>query len=270
MDKTLSMPRLFVATSIGKKALAAVTGAILFGFTIAHLAGNLQIFLPLVHPLAEGDLHPLDAYGMMLKGNKALLWGTRIVLLVSAVVHIAMTLQIAAHAKAARKTRYQYKNQGDATSTEQGALERIARSTMIISGPVLLAYIIYHLLHFTVGAPVGGHPFVEGAVYANLVRGFQNPIVASFYMIANLLLGFHLLHGGRAIFQTLGLKHPTYDALLAKAALAFCVFVCAGNVLIPATVVSGLIGNDASVDASLRALEAHYAAQEPAIYDSAE
>ncbi len=270
MDKALKMATPFVATSIGKKTLAAITGAILFGFTIGHLAGNLQIFLPLIHPLAEGDLHPLDAYGMALKGNKILLYGVRSLLLVSALVHVVMTLQIAAKAKAARSTRYQYKNQEQATSTEQGALERLARGTMIISGPILLFYIIYHLLHFTVGLHVGGHEFVEGAAYANVVRGFQNPWVAGFYMGANLLLGIHLLHGGRALFQTLGLKHPRYDALLSNTALAFCVFVCTGNVLIPVTVVSGLIGNDESVDASLRALEAHHAASEPAVYSNAE
>lgn len=212
--------RFFEATIV-KKAIMAVTGLVLFGFVTGHLLGNLQVFLGPVR---------LNAYAAFLKSNVELLWGTRIVLLVCVVAHIVVTIQLAQLKSKARPVGYVRKK-----NPHSGAASR----TMYYSGPMIAAFIIYHLLHFTVGAV---HPrFVEGDVYANLVYGFLQWPVSLAYAIAIGLLCLHLNHGIYSIFQTLGLAHPKYMPGIKKAAMAISILFFVGFVSIPAAVLTGFV-----------------------------
>ena len=226
-------------TTVGKKALVAVTGAILFGFVIGHLAGNLIL-------LAGPDAY--NTYAAGLKGNPPLLWGVRIVLLVSVVVHVAMTMQLARRNAAARPTPYK--------KPRQDLVTTYAARTMVLSGPLLFAFIAFHIAHFTApGLSLGGE-FDPQNVYMNVVHGFRVPWVSAIYIFANILLGLHLYHGGWSLFQSLGANHPKYNRLRKGAAVALALVVAGGNVFIPLAVMGRLIdiepgAIEAGVDTSL-------------------
>lgn len=189
---TKSIP--FFWTSTGKKVLMAVSGLALFGFIVAHLLGNLQIFL---------GQEELNRYSAFLKSTGELLWFARIGLLVMVAIHIVTAISLTLENKAARPVEY------------QGGKDYVAASyasrTMHLSGPIVLAYIIYHLLHFTVRSvhPEFGHLLdAQGRhdVYSMLVLSFQQwPIVLA-YLIGNGLLAFHLSHGLYSMLQSLGLQ----------------------------------------------------------------
>jgi succinate dehydrogenase / fumarate reductase, cytochrome b subunit len=218
--------------AIGKKTLVAVTGAILFGFVVAHLAGNMLVLL--------GE-EALNDYGALLHAIPELLWMARIVLLASVITHIVLSIQIARQARAARSVPYRAYVDG----TQQSILQSYARKTMIISGPVVGAYIVFHLLHLTVGADVvPGYTFEEGQVYANFVHGFRVPWITAIYLFANTLLGLHLFHGGQALFQTLGLRHPQWDKRTRPLAFGLATFITVGNTALPLLTLARVIGAD--------------------------
>jgi succinate dehydrogenase / fumarate reductase cytochrome b subunit len=205
---------------IGKKAVMGLTGAVLFGFVLVHMAGNLQFFL---------GAGKLDAYGAALKATPPLLWGTRIVLLGAVVLHVTAALQLSALSKAARPVAYQ--KPGKRAST-------LANRTMLIGGLVLLAFIVFHLLHFTVGAV---HPsFVEGKIHDNVVSGFRVVPVAVGYVVAMAALCFHLFHGVWSLTQSLGFNHPKYTPHIKTAATLFAVVVSVGFASLPIAVLVGV------------------------------
>jgi succinate dehydrogenase / fumarate reductase, cytochrome b subunit len=219
-------------TGIGKKALVAVTGLILFGFAVFHTLGNLQIFL---------GPESLNHYSELLHTIPELLWVARIVLLSAVVIHLGLALSLTGRNNGARNARYKVsRDVGD-----QDPLMRYARKTMVLSGPLVLFFILFHLAHLTVGA-VPGLPLEHGDVYANVVHGFRNPAVAGFYIAANVFLGLHLYQGGHSLLQSLGLRSERYGAQVKAGAAAVALFVAGGNVIMPIAVMLRLIG--ASVD----------------------
>jgi succinate dehydrogenase / fumarate reductase cytochrome b subunit len=221
-----------VHTGIGKKALVAVTGAILFGFVITHLLGNLQVFLGAEH---------LNAYAASLRDMPKVVWSVRAILLVALVVHVALTVQLAMRNRAARRSRYAR----EADLAAQGPLLKYARKTMILSGPIVFAFIAFHLAHLTIGAEVvPGYEFDHADVYANVVHGFRVPWITGLYVFANILLGFHLYHGGHSLLQSLGLRSPRFDREIRGAAIAFAALVSIGNVIIPFAIALRLVGGD--------------------------
>jgi succinate dehydrogenase / fumarate reductase cytochrome b subunit len=211
-------------TSVGKKALLAVSGAVLFGFVLVHMLGNLQVFLgPEVY----------NHYAETLKGNKALLWPARSILLLALVTHVALVVQLYRRSLAARPVAYRVKKNIATT---------YAAATMKYSGPALLLYIFFHLAHFTVpGLSLGDHQFSPVDVYGNFVAGFQLPWVTLLYVTANLLLGMHLYHGAYSLLQSLGLNHPRYNARARLGARGFAILITAGNVIMPLSVLFGFI-----------------------------
>jgi len=213
----------FWRTTVGKKAVMAVTGVVLFGFVIAHLIGNLQIFLP---PDA------INRYSAALKSLPALLWSARIVLLVSVVLHIWSSIQLARLQSVARPVRYVRKVNEHST---------YASRTMMWSGPILLAFIIFHLLHFTFGTIHPGGHFDEHNVYNNVVTGFQVWPISLFYVIAMVMLCYHLYHGLWSMFQTLGVSHPVYTSWLRVAAKIIAVAIAVGEISIPVAVLAGFV-----------------------------
>lgn len=208
--------------SIGKKAVMAVTGVILFGFTLVHMIGNLQIYL---------GPEKLNAYGAFLKSSAAVLWGARIFLLACVLAHVGSAVLLTLQRRAARPTPY-------AKVTPQAST--YASRTMMISGPILAAFIIYHLLHYTTGQLFPGPNFSHTDVYRNVIIGFSNPAASAFYIVAMLCLGFHLIHGVKSFFQSLGLATVTRQRVR-QFALAVVTLLVLGNLSMPIAVLAGLL-----------------------------
>ena len=112
---------------------------------------------------------------------------------------------------------------------------------MYWSGPILLAFIIFHLLHLTAGYIYPQAKFIEGDVYHNVVAGFSVWYVSAWYIFSMILLGFHIRHGAWSMFQSLGMNHPRHTPILKKAAMIFAVVIVAGYISIPISVLLGLI-----------------------------
>jgi succinate dehydrogenase / fumarate reductase cytochrome b subunit len=211
----------FWASTIGKKIVMAVTGAMMFGFVIAHLMGNLQVF--------EGPAK-LNAYGAFLHSIGELLWPLRIILIIAITLHIIATVQLALRKKRARPVGY---------SRKQAIASSYASRTMYWSGPI--AFIIFHLLHLTAGYIHPGAAYIEGDVYHNVVSGFQVWWVSFSYIVAISLLGLHLRHGLWSMFQSLGIHHPVHTAVLQKAAMVIALLIVLGYISIPISVLLGLV-----------------------------
>lgn len=199
----------------------ALTGLALFAFVVGHMLGNLQIYL---------GPEALDKYAASLRNLGALLWVARLGLLACVALHILAAVQLQVLKNAARPVAY-------------AKLEPIASTyasrTMIWSGPILLAFIIYHLLHFTLGT---AHPnFQDGAVYRNVIAGFQVIPVSIAYIAAMAFLGMHLVHGVWSAFQSLGVANPRSIGALRTFAAASTAAIVIGNISIPLSVMLGVL-----------------------------
>jgi len=220
--------RLFQST-IGLKILMALSGLVGVGFVVGHMLGNLQIFL---------GKAALNDYAAALHGNAALLWGARIVLLGAIVLHVSTALRL--NKKASDSRPVSYKGKGGWLGASY------ATRTMRQGGYILLAFIIYHLLHLTWGAPVLPEAYIADAdwskgnvdVYTNVMKGFSFVPTAVFYIVAQVMLGLHLTHGIHSMSRTLGISNPVWTERAAKAAVGTGVAITAGNVAI---VLFGLI-----------------------------
>jgi succinate dehydrogenase / fumarate reductase cytochrome b subunit len=220
---------LFWDSLIGKKVVMAVTGAVLVLFVLAHMAGNLKIFAgeaqinAYSHSLRE-ILNPELGYGQAL-------WLVRIVLFVCVVLHIVSATQLTRLNWAARPIGYSSKKN---VATTLGAL------TMRWGGVLLAIFIVFHILHFTLGA-VGFQPgqFVDLMVYENVVAGFSVWPIAVFYIIAMVALGFHLDHGIWSALQTLGwtTRGNTRGLRMLSRIIALIVFL--GFTSVPVAVLAG-------------------------------
>jgi succinate dehydrogenase / fumarate reductase, cytochrome b subunit len=211
----------FFGSTIGKKVIVAVTGLILLGFVVGHLAGNLQIF---------AGPKKLNDYADFLHNAKALLWGTRIGLLGSVALHIVATIQLTRRNRASRPVKY---------AAHEMVQASLPSRFMIWSGIFLFFYIIYHIMHFTLGVP---HPnFDAHDIYANVVIGFSQWPVVVVYTLAMISLGFHLYHGIASVFQTLGFNHPRYNGARRALAIGAAWLISLGYISIPAGVLFGVI-----------------------------
>ena len=199
----------------------AVSGAVLFLFVVGHLIGNLQIY--------DGP-DKLNNYARFLRSVPAALWAVRVTLLVMVVLHIWSSIRLALLKFEARPAGYVKKKATQST---------YASRTMYWSGPIILAFVIYHLLDFTFGT-VNPH-FEEGNVYANVVSSFQLIPVSAFYILAMLLLCMHLYHGLWSMFQSLGFSHPRYTPILKRSAAVVALLIAAGNISIPLSVLAGWV-----------------------------
>lgn len=225
----------FLKSSIGSKFLMAASGAALLGFVVMHMLGNLQVFL---------GAEALNAYALGLHKLGALLWVARLGLLGALFVHVVVAFRLWAANREARPSRYAYQNTVQAP---------ISSRTMIMTGSALFLFIVYHLLHFTLGV-VGAEysanvNLVEMAgeaekvrdVYSMVITGFQHPLVSLTYIAAMLLLGTHLSHGIQSLFQTVGLSSPKFRPLIKQAGLGLAAFLVVGNISMPLAVLFGLI-----------------------------
>ncbi len=209
-----------LTSSIGLKIIMAITGVILSGFVLVHMLGNLQVY--------QGA-EAIDAYGKLLRKEPALLWLFRLVLLSAVGLHIWAYLILIRKNWQARPQAYQSRKNKESS---------YASRSMIITGPLILAFIIYHILHMTTGTV---HPdFQEGAVYHNLVVGLRG-IVGVIYIVAMIMLAFHLWHGVWSMFQTLGVPEERYRSLGRRFATIFTLVVTLGFVTVPLGVLTGWI-----------------------------
>lgn len=227
-----SLARLFRST-LGRKYLMAGSGGVLVLFVVGHLVGNLQFFLP---------PHALNRYGHFLQTNLELLWAVRLTLLALVALHFGTAFLLWAENRAARPVAYA------SPTTTYGA--PLSSRTMLVSGLILAAFLVFHLLHFTVrlesinGTPIEFHQLREPGtghhdVFAMMVAGFQVWPVALFYGVGVTLLCLHLSHGVAALFQSLGWRNPTYTPLIRKAAHGLAGFLLLGYLSLPTAVLLG-------------------------------
>lgn len=210
-------------TTVGKKAVMAVSGLVLFGFVIGHLVGNLQLY--------QGPA-AINEYAALLRRNAGPVWIARLVLLASVGAHIWSSFQLASRNNAARTSRYKQK---------RDLVTNYAAKTMVLSGPILLLFLLYHLAHLTFGLTTGAYEFNSHDVYNNVVYGFQVWWIAAVYIVGNLALGLHLYHGAWSMFQSVGLSHPRYDRLKEMAAIGLTAFIVVGNISFPIMVMAGVV-----------------------------
>jgi succinate dehydrogenase / fumarate reductase, cytochrome b subunit len=228
-----NQPRGFISTfchsSIGRKMIVAVTGIILILFVLGHLLGNLQIFL---------GPEWINAYSQHLRDLGPLLWLIRGVLLASVILHIYFTILLAIENRRARPESYIDKVNVKASW---------ASRHMIVSGLVVLAFIIFHLLHFTARKFNPQFPLLQldplnrYDVYSMMVYGFQNVYVSIFYVIGLFLLTLHLTHGSSSFFQSLGLNNKKLAPRLALGGRVVAWLLFVGYTSIPAAVLLGLV-----------------------------
>ncbi len=206
----------------------AITGLMLFGFVVGHMAGNLKAFqgAEAFNHYAEG----IRDFGSPFIPHEGALWIARLGLLLAAGLHIWAATALTLVNRRARPQNYRRR---------QGVQLDYASRTMRYSGYILFAYIVYHLMHLTVG---NAHPdFIAGDAYHNLTSGLSKWPVALAYVVAVLLLGTHLYHGLWSFFQTLGLRHPSIDRLRRPFAVLFAVMVTVGFLLVPIGVLTGVL-----------------------------
>ena len=223
----------FWKSSIGKKLIVAVTGILLVGFLVAHMVGNMLVYQ------GQEDLnkyayflhHFLHGWGI---------WLFRLGLIGAFALHIVATIALTRQNKEARNTRYAHEETVQAPRSSR---------IMIWSGLTVLGFVIFHILHFTI--PV--HPDLQGLkdpndakmvdVYTMVVRGFQNPLVVLFYIVAISLLCSHLMHGISSLFQTLGLRSEKTRLLIKRVGVGLALVLWLGFISIPVVVVMGALGD---------------------------
>jgi len=225
IDRQLHKAMRFYQASIGKKVVMAATGIVLFGYVVGHLAGNLQVYL---------GQEQMDKYAAFLHSMPALLWGVRLLLLVCVVLHIVASIQLTRLKQEARPVGYIEKEEVGSS---------YASRTMMWSGPIIAAFVIYHILDLTGGA-ANTAQFRELHAYENLVYSFRRVPVSAFYIFAMLMLGTHLYHGLWSMFQSLGFSHPRYTPLIKRAAAWVSILLVAGFISIPIAVLAGLVGSN--------------------------
>ena len=224
----MSRVTLLIQSSIGTKLVMAVSGLLLFLFVIAHILGNLLVFLG---PEAT------NAYAQSLKDLGGLLWIARIGLLVVFIIHIASAVRLWRINKSARPNDY--------SEWESMATSYSARS-MILSGSLVLAFVVFHLLHYTLNITNPEFAFLVDSqgrhdVYRMIVIGFSNVTVSVVYIVAMILLGLHLNHGISSLFQTLGIANYAENTALKKAGSILAFLISVGFISIPLSVIAGLL-----------------------------
>jgi succinate dehydrogenase / fumarate reductase cytochrome b subunit len=246
------------------KFVMAFSGAYLLLFITGHLVGNLQLFM---------GREPFNAYANFLQSIGEVLWAERIVLIIAAILHIITSIYLKLH---------NYKLRGEKYAVRKYVKAGLNSRTMIWTGLMILAFVIFHLLHFTFGVidsknynyqelytknayaisfagdieqanqqsmsmeALNPEPIVyeRHDVYKMVIMDFRNPWVSLFYMIAVALLGVHISHSLQSAFQTLGISGPRFTRFIRPASIIYGFFIGGGFLIIPLSVLLGLIGGN--------------------------
>ena len=214
--------RLLWNSSAGKKAVMAVTGLIWAAYLITHMLANLLVF--------QGP-DKINAYSAFLHGTGGALWAARLVLIAVLVLHVVAAIQLAARSHQARPVGY--------AGGYEPQVSSIAARTIRWGGVLILLFLVYHILHFTMGTV---HPgFVEGNPYHNVATGFQNIFVVLFYLAVMAFVGLHLYHGLWSSGRSLGMSPPSPRPLRHSVALVLALLIWLGFSLIPIAVYAGVV-----------------------------
>jgi len=217
-----------VNSSVGMKAIMAVTGVGLVLFVILHMAGNVQMFV---------GQEAMNSYAVALRKVPVLLWFARLALIAFFAFHIVIGIRLKLQNRAARPVRYVR------SDTVQASL---ASRTNVITGLVVLGFLLYHLLHFTFGVTNPEHAHHLDAlgrhdVYRMVVLSFQNLFISGLYIVVMLFLSFHLRHGASSFFQSLGINHPRFKAFIERFGPVVSFIVVAGFIAVPLGVLLKII-----------------------------
>ena len=200
----------------------AVTGLIWVAYLITHMLANLLVF--------QGP-EKINAYSAFLHGTGGALWAARLVLVAALVLHVIAAVQLAERRWEARPVGYAGGNDPQAST--------LAARTIRWGGALILAFLVYHILHFTVGT---AHPgFMEGNPYHNVATGFRNPFVVVFYLIIMAFVGLHLYHGIWSSGRSLGVSAPSPHPLRRTVALVLALLIWLGFSVIPIAVYAGVV-----------------------------
>lgn len=219
-------------TSIGRKLLMASASILLFLYIVAHLAGNLKIFLgeESFNHYAEW----LRVAGTPLFPDQGVLWIARVVLLAALGVHVLVYVQLWLQKRRARTTRYKKFDPQVFSWTSR---------TMMWGGIAIFAFVVFHILHLTTGdiQPDLAYGFQRGNPYENAIAGFRVWWVTAFYMVGVVALGMHLYHGLWSALQTFGINNPKYNRYRRPTAGAIAILITIGYLSIPLAVAMGVI-----------------------------
>lgn len=229
----------FYRSALGKKWAMAFSGIILIVFLLAHLVGNLKVFLPSVDGIPEIDLygHALRELFFPILPHHVALWIMRIGILLAAAVHIHAAYALTLMNRRARPTDY--------SGPRSYLAANYASRTMRWSGVIVILYVLFHLADFTWGiAPAAPGSWTRGEIYENMQASFSRPAVVGFYVLANLALGGHLFHGAWSMFQSLGANNPRFNRWRRYLAWGVAGVITLGNIFIPIGVMLGLGGSE--------------------------
>jgi succinate dehydrogenase / fumarate reductase cytochrome b subunit len=211
----------FVRSNLGLKVIMAVSGLLMVGYLITHVAANLLVFR---------GAALINGYAAILHGQPAILYSARAVLFVALVAHVWSAVVLTRRDRAARPIAY---------GKQAPQVATIASRTIRWGGLVILFFIVYHILHFTTGTV---HPsVVEGDPHGNVVRAFRVPWVAALYVVAMAAVGLHLFHGTWSAFRSLGLTRPSQNPLRHKTSLLVAGAIWLGFTIIPLAVLAGIV-----------------------------
>lgn len=235
--KRAPFPVEFYRSAVGKKWVMAVTGLGIIGFVLAHMVGNLKMFLPDLDGVPD-----IDIYGEALRGlftpilpEHIFLWILRTGLIVLFVLHIHAAYALTIMNRRARPDDYQ--------GPRNYVAANYASRTMRWSGTIFLTFLIFHLADFTWGIqPAAPEAWERGAVFANFVETFNRPVVTFFYVLGAVLLGIHLYHGIWSMFQSLGINNPRFNAWRRYLATALSIILTVGFIAPPLAVAFGFLG----------------------------
>lgn len=216
---------MFWNSTIGLKITMAVSGFVLVGFLLFHMLGNLQVFAgPATY----------NAYADFMYGLGELAWFVRFTLFALLVLHVASSVKLAQHNRAARVNRY---------AVKRDLATNMAAKTMLLTGLVIAAYLVYHIAHFTV--PVVHTEYMNPAaprdVYTYFVRSFQSPVVTITYVLANVLVAAHVAHASSSMFRTLGLTTGKYRGFFDRVGPTLGIILLVGNLSMPLACLFGII-----------------------------
>lgn len=240
MAATVERRRPFVVelyrSAIGKKWLMAISGIILLGYLIAHLIGNLKLYLG-VDPIS--GIPEINEYGEALRRlfypilpRHVPLWIMRTGLFLAAVVHVDAATRLTMMNRRARTVGY--------AGPREYQVANYASRTMRWSGYILLAFVLFHLADLTWGLrPATSAGYVRGEIHANLLASLSRPPVAALYIVANLVLAPHVFHGTWSLFQSLGVNHPRFNTWRKYLAWAVAATLTAGNLSFPIAIWTG-------------------------------
>ena len=211
----------FFRSNIGLKVVMAVSGLLMVGYLLTHVAANMLVF-------AGPAL--INKYSALLHSQPAFLWGARAVLIVALFAHVSSAIVLIRRERAARPIAYGMRNPQVST---------FASRTIRWGGLLILFFLVWHILQFTTGT-VRPAAFIEGDPHGNVVRAFQVPWVVALYVVSMAAVGLHLFHGTWSAFRSLGLVKPSEHALRHKTSLVLAGLVWLGFTIIPLAIFAGV------------------------------